>query len=81
MPVQGGMHVARRTAAERQHALAQYHEALAARSRALYDSLGANIARSQTMQGVVGKMAAIHHEIAAIHEEEADRMDEDEDIH
>ncbi|KAI9655693.1 MAG: hypothetical protein M1829_000605, partial [Trizodia sp. TS-e1964] len=76
-----GMRLARRTAAERQHALAQYHEALSAQSRALYDGLGANIAQSQRMQGVVGEMAAIHHEIAALHEEEADRMDEDEDIH
>ncbi|KAI9651626.1 MAG: hypothetical protein M1829_002584 [Trizodia sp. TS-e1964] len=66
--------------AERQHAMAQYHEALSARPPVLWEAVGANIAQSQQIYEALGEMSAIHHKLAILHEEEADRMDEDGNI-
>ncbi|KAI9656095.1 MAG: hypothetical protein M1829_000450 [Trizodia sp. TS-e1964] len=93
LQIPGYMRVARRTRADCQHALAQYHEAHLACSRVVWEALGANLALSQQMQPALsaniaqtqhmhaaqGEIMAIQHEVATLHEAEADRLNEDGD--
>ncbi|KAI9673078.1 MAG: GMP synthase (glutamine-hydrolyzing) [Trizodia sp. TS-e1964] len=73
---ESGIWVTRRSRAERQHALARYHEGLSARTQGVYEALVQNMARTQQIYSALGEMAGIHHEIALLHKEDGSRLEE-----